>query len=302
MTIVSTVKRALLGALAVTLISSPASRLPPSEVVTASTTVDTVRDLMNRSGLSGTVVTRGEEKVGDGGAMSFQISDSMPAGKLGNISIPLADGKWAVPNHLPSKPLNNVDQPAVSDALKRAQTFADAGNDLTWDASRRSPLSGENVHRNGTKPYPITCSQFVGMVLVGWDYQHTMYVADQNTVVGRRVDFGHNPVGSRIWQANNLASWFYAHGDLWFDQNQQYVAEDVLFFSEQDPEHSNDMVRKGTRGAYFGNIYHTALYLGDGKVMHSPGPGKGVVVEKMSDYLLKTLTFVARPKWAPAGA
>ena len=296
-----TIKRTLIGAVAVALIGAPVLTVPNE--ATAATTVDTIADLMNSSGLSGTVTTRGEEKVGDGGAMSFTISTTEPAGKLKHVAVPLSDGTWAVPNNLAPNPLNSVDSAAVADALKRAQTFTDAGDALTWDAARAmrmSPLAGVITHKTTHKPYPITCSQFVGMVLIGWDYEHTTYVADQNTRVGSWVDFGHDPLRSRIWQANNLAAWFYAHGGLWFDQKQQYTAGDVLFFSEQNPEDSNAKVRQGQTGAYFGNIYHTALYLGDGKIMHAPGEGRGVIVEDLAPSLAEELTFVARPKWVPA--
>ncbi|MDO5068200.1 MAG: hypothetical protein Q4D96_13040 [Propionibacteriaceae bacterium] len=291
-----TLRKALVGAVALAVIGSPAHAVTPAD-----STVGTIADLMNASGLSGTVATRGEEQIGDGGAMSFQIADAQPSDRLGKISIPLADQKWAVPNNLPTAPPRGIDEAAVADALKRAQTFVDAGNELTWDATRQSPLSGVNVHATMSKPYAITCSQFLGMTLTGWDYSHTTYVADANTRVGRWVDFGHDPVGSRIWQANNLASWFYAHGDLWFSQDQQYAPGDILFFSKQNPEDSNSRVRQGQTGAYFGNIYHTALYVGDGKVMHARSKGLGVVLEDLNPSLAKDVTFVARPEWVPAG-
>ena len=296
---IRTIKKVLIGAVAVAVIGSPSHALPNED--TADSRVDTIAELMNASGLSGTVATRGEEQVGDGGAMNFRIADAQPSDRLGKISIPLADQKWAVPTGLPTAPPRAVDEAAVADALKRAQTFVDAGNELTWDAARQSPLSGVNVHATSSMPYAITCSQFLGMTLVGWDYQHTTYVADSNTRVGRWVDFGHDPVGSRIWQANNLASWFHSHGDLWFSQDQRYAPGDILFFSKQNPEDSNSRVRRGELGAYFGNIYHTALYVGDGKVMHARSKGLGVVLEDLNPELAKDVTFVARPEWVPSG-
>lgn len=73
---------------------------------------------------------------------------------------------------------------------------------------------------------------------------------------------------------------------------------DILFFSKQNPENSNSQVQRGEVGAYFGNIHHTALYVGDGKVMHARSKGLGVVVEDLNASLAKDVT---RPEWVPAG-
>ncbi|PHP52869.1 hypothetical protein [Actinomyces ruminis] len=89
------------------------------------------------------------------------------------------------------------------------------------------------------------------MVLLGWDYAHTTYTADTNTQVGYAVDFGVDPSTSKIWRANNLASWFYAHGDLWLETNDNYERGDILFFSAQNPEGRIDEVRSGEEATYF---------------------------------------------------
>lgn len=253
--------------------------------------LDSTADLLRVRGLSGTVATLGTVSAGDGGAMSYSVTDSLPAGDLGDIAVPLVDGRWAVPEGLPTAPRTVPDPAAVEDTVARAMTFAAAGEALHWDSGRATPLSDQVVHDTQTRPYAVTASAFVGMVLRGWDYEHTTYVAGGNTQVGQAVDFG-TTSGAELGQASRLARWFYAHGDLWLDTDGQYQRGDVLFFSNQ--EHA------GTQpgGApYFGNVYHTAVYLGDGRLVHATGPttSAGVHVDALSPSLQADLTFVARP-------
>ncbi len=253
--------------------------------------LDSTADLLRVRGLSGTITTLGTVSAGDGGAMSYSVTDSLPAGDLGDIAVPLADGRWAVPEGLPTAPRTVPDPAAVEDTVARAMTFAAAGEALHWDSGRATPLSDQVVHDTQTRPYAVTASAFVGMVLRGWDYEHTTYVAGGNTQVGQAVDFG-TTSGTELGQASRLARWFYAHGDLWLDTDGQYQRGDVLFFSNQ--EHA------GTQpgGApYFGNVYHTAVYLGDGRLVHATGPttSAGVHVDALSPSLQADLTFVARP-------
>ena len=253
--------------------------------------LDSTADLLWVRGLSGTITTLGTVSAGDGGAMSYSVTDSLPAGDLGDIAVPLADGRWAVPEGLPTAPRTVPDPAAVEDTVARAMTFAAAGEALHWDSGRATPLSDQVVHDTQTRPYAVTASAFVGMVLRGWDYEHTTYVAGGNTQVGQAVDFG-TTSGTELGQASRLARWFYAHGDLWLDTDGQYQRGDVLFFSNQ--EHA------GTQpgGApYFGNVYHTAVYLGDGRLVHATGPttSAGVHVDALSPSLQADLTFVARP-------
>lgn len=253
--------------------------------------LDSTADLLRVRGLSGTITTLGTVSAGDGGAMSYSVTDSLPAGDLEDIAVPLADGRWAVPEGLPTAPRTVPDPAAVEDTVARAMTFAAAGEALHWDSGRATPLSDQVVHDTQTRPYAVTASAFVGMVLRGWDYEHTTYVAGGNTQVGQAVDFG-TTSGAELGQASRLARWFYAHGDLWLDTDGQYQRGDVLFFSNQ--EHA------GTQpgGApYFGNVYHTAVYLGDGRLVHATGPttSAGVHVDALSPSLQADLTFVARP-------
>ena len=253
--------------------------------------LDSTADLLWVRGLSGTITTLGTVSAGDGGAMSYSVTDSLPAGDLEDIAGPLADGRWAVPEGLPTAPRTVPDPAAVEDTVARAMTFAAAGEALHWDSGRATPLSDQVVHDTQTRPYAVTASAFVGMVLRGWDYEHTTYVAGGNTQVGQAVDFG-TTSGAELGQASRLARWFYAHGDLWLDTDGQYQRGDVLFFSNQ--EHA------GTQpgGApYFGNVYHTAVYLGDGRLVHATGPttSAGVHVDALSPSLQADLTFVARP-------
>lgn len=253
--------------------------------------LNSTADLLRVRGLSGTITTLGTVSAGDGGAMSYSVTDSLPAGDLGDIAVPLADGRWAVPEGLPTAPRTVPDPAAVEDTVARAMTFAAAGEALHWDSGRATPLSDQVVHDTQTRPYAVTASAFVGMVLRGWDYEHTTYVAGGNTQVGQAVDFG-TTSGAELGQASRLARWFYAHGDLWLDTDGQYQRGDVLFFSNQ--EHA------GTQpgGApYFGNVYHTAVYLGDGRLVHATGPttSAGVHVDALSPSLQADLTFVARP-------
>lgn len=260
------------------------------------TRFQTVEDMSEASGLSGTVQTAGYTTAGDGGGMTYTIADAQPQGVYGNIAVPLADGDWAVPEGLDEHADAQADSALVEHELARAQSFAAAGTDLVWDASRVTPLSGKIIHATDSKPYALTCSSFVDMVLMGWDYEHTTYVADQNTQVGESVDFGSAAHTGALSGAANLARWFHAHGETWLDDgSEQYQPGDVLFFSQQPTE--GDSVPSDGGQSQFANIYHVAIYVGDGRIIHSYGPesGAGVVEEEFSASLQEDLSFVARP-------
>ncbi|WP_127842669.1 hypothetical protein [Actinomyces wuliandei] len=291
-----------LGALVVALgLGSPALAAagagPVGQTTTTATRFDTVADMKAATGLSGTVVTDGDEEAGDGSGMTFEITSTLPKGALGSMAVSLDDGQYAVPQGLATSPATSPDPEAVEDLLSRARTFAEAGDDLVWDSSRLTPLSGEVVHSTMSRPYAVTCSSFVGMALAGWDYSHTTYVADENSQVGYGVDFGDVLEDKGFWSANNLASWFYANGDVWLGSEGGYEPGDILFFSEQDPRGQSDSVQTGD--VFFGNVYHTAIYLGDNQLIHSTGPSadSGVVVTQFWASLEVDLSFVARPAW-----
>lgn len=263
------------------------------------TVLPTYRELMNTPGLQGTVKTLGHEDANDGAGMTYTIQDSLPAGILGNISVPTADGKWAVPEGLKTAPENEPDAETVEDVMKRAQTFEDAGSQLIWDPDRYPPLYDLVVHNEYDAPYPLTCSSFVGQVMVGYDFEHTTYVQDENTVVGDYVDVG-RPTHEFHWQAYKLARWLstdLGQMDVWLhDVNDPHLQRgDILFFSQQNPEGA------GTTGRYYGNIFHTGIYVGDGKIInaYSATTSGGVVTEVLDtwDWLNNKLSFVARPKY-----
>ncbi|RLP09772.1 LPXTG cell wall anchor domain-containing protein [Propionibacterium australiense] len=257
----------------------------------------TVEEMSEASGLSGTVRTAGYAEAGDGGAMTYTVAAAQPQGAYGDIAVPLADGSWAVPQGLDEQPDAPADDSAVEQELARAQSFAAAGTDLIWDSSRITPLSGKVIHATDTKPYAVTCSSFVNMVLMGWDYEHTTYVADENTRVGEGVDFGSAAQSGELSGAANLARWFHAHGRTWLDDgSSQYQPGDVLFFSQQSVS-GDSSPTPSTEPNQFANIYHVALYVGDGRIIHSYGPesGAGVVEEDFSASLRDDLSFVARP-------
>ncbi len=257
----------------------------------------TVEDMSEASGLSGTVQTAGYATAGDGGGMTYTITDTQPQGTYGNIAVRLADGDWAVPENLDEQTDAQADSTLVEHELTRAQSFAAAGTDLVWDSSRATPLSGKVIHATDSKPYALTCSSFVGMVLMGWDYEHTTYVADRNTQVGEGVDFGSAAHNGELSGAANLARWFHAHGETWLDDgSQQYQPGDVLFFSQQ-PTDGGSSVSSDSDQSQFANIYHVAIYVGDGRIIHSYGPesGAGVLEEDFSASLQDDLSFVARP-------
>ncbi|WP_369586712.1 hypothetical protein [Kingella oralis] len=151
---------------------------------------DTTIELMSIHGLRGKVRTKGHESVDDGAGMMFTIEDTLPDSRLGRMAVPLPDGKWAVPYGFKTAPGTAVDADGVARQMARAQTFVDAGNELIWDASRHSPVYDKftfNVRANYQKPYPITCSAFLNLVLQGYDYQHSTYARDTN----ERIDPTH---------------------------------------------------------------------------------------------------------------
>ena len=262
------------------------------------------KDLYNRSGELGAVVTTGAVKEGDGGGMEWDVRSEKPGGVLGLVSVPCADGKWAVPVNVPAAPPRPPNKPAGEDMIRRGYTFRDeGGKDLVWEGTGRAgPLwGGTPTHRRYSKPYPITCSHFTGMLMKGWEYSSTTYVVDESYSTGWYIPLeGMTPAQAEIWQAHRQARLFYRRGDLWLSDGTDLHRGDFVFFSNNNPEEQNDNVKAGKTDAYFGNIYHVAQYLGDGKLLQAATPTSPTgVYELHLSSLRSTLSWVARPAWAP---
>lgn len=133
------------------------------------------------------------------------------------------------------------------------------------------------------------------MALLAWKYENTTYVANTNTASYSWGTTFARPAGTQPpFQAWKLLAWLH-----WGDRvamhkpgTEDYQRGDILFFSKQNPEGA------GTGGTYFMNVYHTGIYMGNGKIIHSYSntTPHGVMVEKLSESLKKDLTFIARPK------
>lgn len=267
-----------------------------------------VKDLYNWAGaLDGqTVRTQGYTRENDGAAMSWRMQREKPAEALyQRISVPTANGGWAVPTGVPTAPPRAPYAPSAEDMIRRGWTFqTEGGKDLIWEGTgRQGPLwGGVPVHRRYQKPYPITCSHFTGMLMMGWVYGSTTYKIDEPYSAGWYIPLeGLTATRAEIWQAHRQARWFYNHGDLWLSDGSDMARGDIVFFSEQNPEKQNDRVKAGTGDAYFGNIFHVAQYLGGGKLLQAATPTSptGVYEEPWEGYLKGTTSWVARPSWAP---
>ena len=135
-----------------------------------------------------------------------------------------------------------------------------------------------NVRENYQKPYPITCSAFLNLVLQGYDYQHSTYARDTN----ERIDLTAYVYPPH--QAYSVVRWFFANGDVWLNETNEFKRGDLLAYSKQEPE------GEGTSGKYFANVYHVAMYYGKDAqgndwVIDSYGiaSGAGVTVHKMGE-------------------
>ena len=224
---------------------------PVSAEPTSGGTFNTVAEMAQVSGASGTLTTLGDEAPGDGGGLTYDVQSTSPEGALGAVSVMLADGQWAVPQGLPAGPAVGADGTAANDVVARTQSFVNAGGSLVSDASRPTPLSGANVRANGSAPYAITSSALVGMVLSGWDYSHTTYAADQNTQVGYRADVGQDLSGS--WKPDDLAGWFHSQGRLWLNTDGSISPGDIVFFSNPLPAGPGDSGSAPAQSTVFGN-------------------------------------------------
>ena len=271
---------------------------PVSAEPTSGDTFNTVAEMAQVSGASGTLTTLGDEAPGDGGGLTYDVQSTSPEGALGAVSVMLADGQWAVPQGLPASPAVGADGTAANDVVARTQSFVNAGGSLVSDASRPTPLSGANVRASGSAPYAITSSALVGMVLSGWDYSHTTYAADQNTQVGYRADVGQDLSGS--WKPDDLAGWFHSQGRLWLNTDGSISPGDIVFFSNPLPGGQGESGSAPAQSTVFGNVYDVGIYVGNNQVVRaSTGTAQAQTLDAQT---MAEVALVARPQWsAPAG-
>ena len=271
---------------------------PVSAEPTSGNTFNTVAEMAQVSGASGTLTTLGDEAPGDGGGLTYNVEGVSPGGALGAVSVMLADGQWAVPQGLPASPAAGPDGAAANDVVARTQSFVNAGGSLVSDASRPTPLSGANAHASGSAPYAITSSALVGMVLSGWDYSHTTYAADQNTQVGYRADVGQDLSGS--WKPDDLAGWFHSQGRLWLNTDGSISPGDIVFFSNPLSGRQGGSGSAPAQSTVFGNIYDVGIYVGNNQIVRaSTGTAQAQTLDAQ---MMAEVALVARPQWsAPAG-
>ena len=271
---------------------------PVSAEPTSGDTFNTVAEMAQVSGASGTLTTLGDEAPGDGGGLTYDVQSTSPEGALGAVSVMLADGQWAVPQGLPAGPAAGADGAAANDVVARTQSFVNAGGSLVSDASRPTPLSGANAHASGPAPYAITSSALVGMVLSGWDYSHTTYAADQNTQVGYRADVGQDLSGS--WKPDDLAGWFHSQGRLWLNTDGSISPGDIVFFSNPLSGGPGDSGSAPAQSTVFANVYDVGIYVGNNQVVRaSMGTAQAQTLDAQT---MAEVALVARPQWsAPAG-
>ena len=271
---------------------------PVSAEPTSGNTFNTVAEMAQVSGASGTLTTLGDEAPGDGGGLTYNVEGVSPGGALGAVSVMLADGQWAVPQGLPASPAAGPDGAAANDVVARTQSFVSAGGSLVSDASRPTPLSGANAHASGPAPYAITSSALVGMVLSGWDYSHTTYAADQNTQVGYRADVGQDLSGS--WKPDDLAGWFHSQGRLWLNTDGSISPGDIVFFSNPLSGGQGGSGSAPAQSTVFGNVYDVGIYVGNNQVVRaSTGTAQAQTLDAQ---MMAEVALVARPQWsAPAG-
>ena len=271
---------------------------PVSAEPTSGDTFNTVAEMAQVSGASGTLTTLGDEAPGDGGGLTYDVQSTSPEGALGAVSVMLADGQWAVPQGLPAGPAVGADGTAANDVVARTQSFVNAGGSLVSDAARPTPLSGANVRASGSAPYAITSSALVGMVLSGWDYSHTTYAADQNTQVGYRADVGQDLSGS--WKPDDLAGWFHSQGRLWLNTDGSISPGDIVFFSNPLSGGPGDSGSAPAQSTVFANVYDVGIYVGNNQVVRaSTGTAQAQTLDAQT---MAEVALVARPQWsAPAG-
>ena len=224
------------------------------------------------------ITTAGHTTASDGAGVVYTHETWTPAADhvYGRVGIPLR-GRWFIPRNVPTAPSTSPVKPAVDAVIARARTFVDAGTAIEWNADVHTPLHQDGPQRTPSGKWGLTCSSFVGMVVSGLAYQDTTYVAAANTRRDPRVYFG-RLANTDPWQANRMARWAFANGDVWIPVAKDWQPGDVLFWGKQEPE------GPGTTGTYFLNIYHVGLYAGGGMLMQSKSASdpQGVMHEPLS--------------------
>lgn len=241
------------------------------------------------------VAIAGHTSFDDVTNVMFQIQATQPADRvLHRSSVPLDDGRWASPRDYQMMSQVAWDSRGAAEMIATAETYVAAGADLVYDTTRPGPLwTTDIVHEAQTAPYPITCSGFAGLVVGGYNYEDTTYVADANTQTWRwgntypTAQFTGHPFGTNrflkyFWQAG--LAYYYSSGKT------KLMPGDLLFYCKQDPE------GPGTGGLYFLNNYHVAVYKGDGQVIHAyaPSSGNGVVQQALSSTPVDDICWIVR--------
>ncbi len=238
------------------------------------------------------VRTLGHEFPSDGAQMDFTLETWTPSGTYGNIGVRIGS-RWAILRNLRTAPVTSPDVKNVNAMLKRAQTFVDAGTEIEWNASVRTPLHANGPTRTPSGKWGLTCSTFACMVLSGLTYGTSTYTSASNTFADPLVSFG-KFVTTDLWQAHRLARWAFANGDAWCPVASDWQAGDVLFWGKQNPEGAN------TTGRYFMNVYHTGIYAGNGMVYQSKSASdpQGVMHESITTLPIGEVVLAWRPRYS----
>lgn len=227
--------------------------------------------------------------------MTYRVDATLPSDRvLSRISVPMANGRWAVPLFDKLHFDSNYDFLAAVEMEKVARTYVDAGADLIYDSSRHSPLTApQPVHQMYSKPYPITCSSFGNLVMMGIPYELSTYVANANNrkyLWGTKYPLKEFTAGP--WQAHKMLEYWVREGKAVYYRPGQTDLKpgDMIFYCKQDPEGA------GSGGSYFFNAYHNAMYIGNGNLIHAYAPisGNGVVQQAMSATPTNDICFVVR--------
>lgn len=99
--------------------------------------------------------------------------------------------------------------------------------------------------------------------------------------------------GPNTWDCSGLVqkAWAAAGISMVHQARPQYWGSKKLSLSELEP---GDMVFFATNASDSNSIYHVAMYIGGGKMIQAPRPGRGV--EIVSLYYMGTPQFAGRPQ------